>query len=122
MAKKLLPLCVVIAIVIASPARAQDADGAAVFNRACAACHDGAAGSRAPSLESLRGRSTQAVFDALLTGAMRMQGARLTAERVAPWWPMRPGSRSMRRPLTRQPAACPAPARFDASSGPSWSG
>ena len=66
--------CVIAAGTVAS---AQSVDGAAVFTRACVSCHDGAPTSRAPSMDSLRGRSAQAVLDALLTGAMRMQGARL---------------------------------------------
>ncbi len=122
MAKRLLPLGVVIAIVIASPARAQDADGAAVFNRACAACHDGAAGSRAPSLESLRGRSTQAVFDALLTGAMRMQGARLTGAERRAVVAYATGKPFDAPAVDMSAGRCPSPARFDASAGPGWSG
>jgi polyvinyl alcohol dehydrogenase (cytochrome) len=63
---------------------AQSADGADVFARACASCHDGAPASRAPSLDALRTRTPQAITDALLTGSMRMQGARLSgAERRA---------------------------------------
>jgi len=70
--------------VAATVAQAQSVDGSAVFARVCAACHDGATGSRAPSLDALGGRSAQAVLDSLLTGAMRMQGARLSgAERRA---------------------------------------
>ena len=71
-------------VLCAAGATAQPVDGAAVFARACRSCHDGSSATRAPGLESLRGRSPQAVMDALLTGAMRMQGARLTgAERRA---------------------------------------
>lgn len=53
-------------------------DGGALFARHCASCHDGAATSRAPSLDALRPRSPQAILDALLTGSMRAQGARLS--------------------------------------------
>lgn len=71
---------------------AQPADGAQVFARQCAACHDGAPTSpstsigagRAPTLEALAARSPQAILDAMLTGSMRPQGARLSgAERRA---------------------------------------
>jgi polyvinyl alcohol dehydrogenase (cytochrome) len=58
--------------------------GAAIFARDCASCHDGAQGSRAPSLEVLRRRSPEAILAALTAGGMRPQGARLTgAERRA---------------------------------------
>jgi len=71
-------------LLVAATVSAQSTDGAAVFTRVCATCHDGSTGSRAPALESLRARSAQAILDALLTGAMRMQGARIAgAERRA---------------------------------------
>src|ERR1700680_4420258 len=59
-------------------------DGAAVFHRPCAPCHNGAADSRAPRVETLRENSPQAIIDALVSGAMRLQGSRLGgAERRA---------------------------------------
>jgi polyvinyl alcohol dehydrogenase (cytochrome) len=61
----------------AVPALAQ-ADGAQVFQRNCASCHTGAADSRAPAPDALRSRSPQAIVDALMTGAMRPQGSRLS--------------------------------------------
>jgi polyvinyl alcohol dehydrogenase (cytochrome) len=63
---------------------AQSPDGARVFQTSCAACHTGAADSRAPALDALRARTPQAIVDSLTTGAMRPQGARLSgAERRA---------------------------------------
>src|SRR4029434_3125093 len=65
-------------------ASAQSTDGAAVFTQSCAACHNGAADSRAPSPAALRAPSPQSVVESLVTGAMRAQGARLSgAERRA---------------------------------------
>src|SRR4051812_6116091 len=59
----------------------QSASGAEVFDHACQSCHDGA-DPRAPSLEAMRGRSPQAILDALTSGAMRYQGLPLSgAER-----------------------------------------
>jgi polyvinyl alcohol dehydrogenase (cytochrome) len=107
----------------AGVANAQGTDGAAVFARACASCHDAAAGSRAPSLDSLRGRSAQAVMDALLTGAMRMQGARITgAERraVAEYVTGKTLGAPTSNPEVGRCAASPP---FTVSpSGPMWSG
>jgi polyvinyl alcohol dehydrogenase (cytochrome) len=65
-------------------AQAAPSDGAALFARECASCHDGAAGSRIPSPELLRQRSPEAILSALTAGGMRPQGARLNgAERRA---------------------------------------
>src|SRR6266851_8943734 len=63
---------------------AQAPNGAAIFARQCASCHDGAAGSRAPGPDLLRHRSPEAILAALTAGGMRPQGARLSgAERRA---------------------------------------
>jgi polyvinyl alcohol dehydrogenase (cytochrome) len=57
---------------------AQQPDGEQVFTRSCASCHTGAPDSRAPSPDALRARTPQAVIEALMTGAMRPQGSRLS--------------------------------------------
>jgi polyvinyl alcohol dehydrogenase (cytochrome) len=63
---------------------AQAPDGQAIFASNCASCHDGAAGSRAPSPELLKQRSPEAILAALTAGGMRPQGGRLSgAERRA---------------------------------------
>jgi len=68
----------------ASVVAAQSAEGSRVFQASCISCHTGAADSRAPGLDALRARTPQAIVDALMTGAMRPQGARLSgAERRA---------------------------------------
>jgi polyvinyl alcohol dehydrogenase (cytochrome) len=59
-------------------------EGRTLFDQRCATCHSGAAASRAPTLETLRTRSPQAVVESLVNGSMRVQGARLSgAERRA---------------------------------------
>ena len=59
-----------------SPATA----GAAVYAERCATCHEATDATRAPSLVSLRARSTPAILAALSpTGVMAPQGAQLTA-------------------------------------------
>src|SRR5437763_1508377 len=66
-------------VLVAAGVHAQKPDGAALYDAACAACHDTpAAGSRAPSKEALRDRSPEAVVDALTGGAMRYQGLSLS--------------------------------------------
>src|SRR5262245_15834782 len=65
-------------LLLGSSAFAQTPDGAQVFASSCASCHTGAADSRAPAPDALRARSPQAIMDALLAGAMRPQGSRLS--------------------------------------------
>ena len=69
---------VLIAFLAAPPAFAQAPDGAQVFAASCANCHSGAADSRAPALDALRARTPEAIIEALMTGAMRPQGSRLS--------------------------------------------
>ncbi|MBM3765895.1 MAG: cytochrome C oxidase Cbb3 [Acidobacteria bacterium] len=52
-------------------------DPAALYKQQCAVCHADPA-TRAPSLESMSARSAEAVLTALVSGAMRVQGARLS--------------------------------------------
>jgi polyvinyl alcohol dehydrogenase (cytochrome) len=66
------------ALLLAAPAVAQTPDGAQVFQRNCVSCHTGAADSRAPSPDALKARAPRAILDALMTGAMRPQGSRLS--------------------------------------------
>jgi polyvinyl alcohol dehydrogenase (cytochrome) len=79
-------LCVALALAL-FPAMARmsppDPDGAALFERSCAGCHD-AGDARAPRRDALAARSPQAIVDALTSGSMRYQGLPLTgAERRA---------------------------------------
>jgi polyvinyl alcohol dehydrogenase (cytochrome) len=69
---------VLIILLAASRAFAQAPDGAQVFAASCANCHSGAADSRAPALDALRSRTPEAIIEALMTGAMRPQGSRLS--------------------------------------------
>ena len=60
------------------------ADGAALFERECSRCHNGAGDSRAPAPDVLRRRSPEGILSALTAGSMRPQGGRLNgAERRA---------------------------------------
>src|SRR5215510_8871476 len=65
-------------LLAAAPAFAQAPDGAQIFAASCSTCHNGAADSRAPVLDTLRARAPEAIVEALMTGAMRFQGSRLS--------------------------------------------
>jgi polyvinyl alcohol dehydrogenase (cytochrome) len=102
----------------------QAADGSAVFHTYCVQCHDGAADSRAPAPEQLRGIAPESIVDALTGGAMRYQGLPLTGgERraVAEYL----SGRTFGARLAVDPSAgrCPSarPMR-DPADGPSWNG
>jgi polyvinyl alcohol dehydrogenase (cytochrome) len=104
-------------------ALAQAPDGAAIFARDCATCHDGAAGSRAPGPDLLKRRSPEAILSALTAGGMRPQGARLSgAERraVAEYLSGRaPGGDITGAATGRCTSSPPLP---DPASSPAWSG
>jgi polyvinyl alcohol dehydrogenase (cytochrome) len=71
-------------LITAGPVSGQTADGAGVFRASCATCHEGAAGSRAPTADQLKDRTPEQIIDALTGGAMRYQGLSLSgAERRA---------------------------------------
>src|SRR5437899_12895331 len=110
---------------VTASALAQAPDGGAVFARECAGCHVNPSGdSRAPTREALRQFCPDAIVTALTTGAMRLQGEKLSeAER-----------RAVAEFLTSQAAsvtptviavgrcAAPASAVGDSSRGPRWNG
>ena len=78
------PVALLTVLLAAAPAFAQTPDGAQVFAASCSTCHNGAADARAPALDALRSRTPEAIVEALMTGAMRPQGSRLSgAERRA---------------------------------------
>ncbi len=77
-------LMVGLGVSVAAVAAAQGPDGAALFERECVRCHNGAAESRAPAVDVLRRRSPEAILASLTAGSMRPQGGRLDgAERRA---------------------------------------
>lgn len=82
--KSTLPIAFV--LMLAADASAQTpADGAAVFEKACASCHaKPAADSRAPAMDVLRELAPESIVTALTVGNMFRQGGELTdAERRA---------------------------------------
>jgi polyvinyl alcohol dehydrogenase (cytochrome) len=108
--------------ILTRPAATQPADGAALFDRYCSSCHNGE-DARAPSADALRGRSPQAIIDALTAGSMRYQGLplgggerRAIAEYLT--------GRKLRGSVTGTSAGlCAKPLPFtDPSTGPLWNG
>jgi polyvinyl alcohol dehydrogenase (cytochrome) len=101
-------------------------DGAAVFARACRACHDGAIDSRAPGEAALRARTPQAIIEALLTGPMRLQGSRLSGlERraIAEYLSGRTGAANAGGAARDAIGHCQTAPPFSADDGPArWTG
>lgn len=61
----------------AATVAAQTPAGEQLFRARCASCHNGQAGSRAPDLDALKSRAASAVIEALVNGAMRVQGSQM---------------------------------------------
>ena len=100
----------------------EPSDGQRLFDTQCRACHDGN-DARAPSLAAMRGRSPQAIVDALTSGSMRYQGLHLSggerravAEFVA-------GRRVRGTVAGATIGRCGKPSPLDDPfAGPSWNG
>src|SRR5438477_4771409 len=107
----------------AKAAAPQTPDGAAIFARNCASCHDGLEGSRAPSPDILKRRSPEAILSALTAGGMRPQGGRLSgAERRAVAEHL--SGRALGSDITgaRIGRCTSSPPLIDAASAPAWRG
>jgi len=107
----------------ATPAgSAQTVDGATVFEASCAACHDGAPDSRAPTTDQLLGRSPEAIMDALTGGAMRYQALSLTgAERRAVAEFLAGRALGAERVVDPSVGRCVSPAPLgELGAGPEW--
>ena len=111
----------------AAPAAAQPAPaaalGSATYERACAGCHT-TSGSGAPTRETLRAMSPEAILNALTNGKMQVQGSTLSdAERraVAEFIAARPLSSDPVATLVSARCASSPPMR-DPSSSPGWNG
>src|SRR6476646_2174094 len=61
----------------AARAQTQTSSGERIFAARCVSCHNGQPESRAPALDALKARTPQAVLEALVNGAMRVQGAQM---------------------------------------------
>jgi polyvinyl alcohol dehydrogenase (cytochrome) len=96
-------------------------NGSAVYDRACAGCH-ATTGSGAPTRETLRALTPEAIHNALVNGRMQVQGSTLTeAERraVAEFLAARPlGAAAATATATK----CAPSTVTDPARGPSWNG
>jgi polyvinyl alcohol dehydrogenase (cytochrome) len=98
-------------------------NGSAVYDRACAGCHATAA-SGAPTRETLRALTPEAIHNALVNGRMQVQGSTLTeAERraVAEFLAARPFGALPAASATAAKCTASAP-MSDPTRGPSWNG
>ena len=120
-----LVFSVAVACAAGTEAQTTPPDGAAIFARNCASCHDGAAESRTPSPAVLRQRSPEAILSALTAGGMRPQGGRLSgAERraVAEYLSGRPlGTDATGTSIGRCSPNLALPKNTSAAPWPGWS-
>src|SRR5262245_9321658 len=72
------PVALLTVLLAGAPAFAQAPDGAQIFAASGSNGQNGVADWRAPVLEALRSRAAEAIVEALMTGAMRPQGSRLS--------------------------------------------
>ena len=74
----LLACLLLVGHVAAAPQQEAVQAGAAVYQRACAMCHDHAEALRAPTLATLKGMRYQQIYFALTVGKMQAQAHTLT--------------------------------------------
>lgn len=122
MSRGLVLLLLLVAGTAVGQARGQTADGAQLFEKHCASCHVGADLGRAPDRQALAERTPESILDALVVGAMAVQGGTLSdterraiAEHLTGRAPDRSSSASIRRCAD----SAPLPAVL---SGPAWNG
>ena len=122
------PIRLAIVVVLASltlsrPLVAQTVDGATLYKRHCATCHD-AGVNRAPLPDALRVLSAERVLASMETGSMvTMANNRTAAERraIAEFT----SGKSLNTPLLTAPSAsamCRGSAAFDPARGAEWNG
>jgi polyvinyl alcohol dehydrogenase (cytochrome) len=106
-----------------APTPAATAPGAALFNEHCATCHDGAPDSRAPAPSSFAGRAPEQIIEALVNGAMRTQGSRLSGEERHALAEYLTGKAFGGDPTGAATGRCKSPAPFTVPDGsPAWNG
>ena len=108
----------------ASLVRAQAPDGAELYKRTCAQCHDTGA-NRAPARDAFRSMPAERVMSAMETGSMITMAIGRTADERKAIAEFLTG-KSLSNPVVLAPAPaamCPAgsPA-FDSTTGPRWTG
>jgi polyvinyl alcohol dehydrogenase (cytochrome) len=97
-------------------------DGENVFKQACASCHNGAPESRAPALDALKVRTPQAVIETLMTGAMRLQGSRLSGPERRAVAEFVTGKKVGGDVIGAETGLCSATTRTNAGRAGAWAG
>lgn len=117
-----LAICGTVAVYAQTPTTALP-NGEALFEEHCASCHSGEPDSRGPAPSAFAERAPEDIIEALVNGAMRTQGARLSGEErhsLAEYLTSRPFGGD---PTGAASGRCTAPGRFAPVSGaPAWSG
>src|SRR5213594_1349496 len=100
-------------------------DGASLYRRHCAMCHDAGAQTRAPSRDALRQLTPERIVYALESIASPMSAvglARTREERRALATYLSGKPFGTEKPLDLERMGCKQPAAFDPASGQSWNG
>ena len=109
-----------------APAFAQLTQGIALFESTCGACHEHpSGGSRAPDRASLEARTPEAILDAITTGTMKDNAARLTDAQkriLAEQLTGKPLGVSRMGLASAMKNQCSARPLADLASSPAWSG
>ena len=95
--------------------------GEMLFQNHCAACHNGAADSRAPAPDVLRQHSAAAILEVLANGPMRIQGATLSGPERRAIAEYLGGATLAGDPTGASRGRCESSSRF-LMSGPGWNG
>jgi polyvinyl alcohol dehydrogenase (cytochrome) len=116
-------ICIAVALFLVDAAYAQAPDGADLYKRTCAQCHDGG-NSRAPGREAFLAMPAERVLSAMETGSMiTMANNRTAAERRALAEFLT--GKSLGAPLVTAPAPaamCKTKEPFNPNAGPRWTG
>jgi polyvinyl alcohol dehydrogenase (cytochrome) len=96
-------------------------DGAALYKKRCAGCHDGAPQPRMPSRQDIGKRSPEEIVKTMLVGAMRPQSAGLTPEDVRAIARFLTGKELGKAETSTSPI-CPASAKPFRMEGAGWNG
>jgi len=117
-------LSLIVVAACAALAHAQAPDGAALYKRTCAQCHDTGA-NRAPARDAFRAMPAERVMAAMETGSMiTMANGRTAPERRALAEFLT--GKSLSNPVVTTPAPAamcsPSSQKFDSGAGPRWTG
>src|SRR5262249_48719555 len=114
-----------VACLVSVPAVIFAQDGASVYRRYCAMCHEAGAQTRAPSRDALRQLTPERIVYALASIARPMSSvglARTREERRALATYLSGKPFGTEKPLDLESMGCKPSAAFDPASGPGWNG